>query len=121
MMAISVAPSSGMAVCRPMAVIASMRGLPAFRSTSMPSMMTMALSTSMPIARTKAPSDTRCMVPFMVCRNRNEPNTVTTRLMPMMTPLLKPMAIIRMMTTMATDSIRLTMNVPSELPTRSGW
>ena len=117
MMAISVA---GIAVWRPMAVIASMRFLPAFRSTSMPSTMTMALSTSIPIASTKAASDTRCMVPSAVYRNRNEPNTVTMRLMPMMIPLLKPMASIRITTTMMTDSIRLMTKVPKEAPTRSG-
>ena len=120
MMAISVAPSRGIAVWRPMAVIASMRFLPAFRSTSMPSTMTMALSTSIPIASTKAASDTRCMVPSAVYRNRNEPNTVTMRLMPMMIPLLKPMASIRITTTMMTDSIRLMTKVPKEAPTRSG-
>ena len=62
-MAISVAPRRGMAVCLPMAVMASIRFLPAFKSTSMPSMMTMALSTNIPIASTKAANDTRCMVP----------------------------------------------------------
>ena len=121
MMAISVAPSSGMAVCLPMAVMASIRFFPAFRSTSMPSMMTIALSTNIPIARTNAASDTRCIVPPAVYRNINEPKTVTTRLIPIMTPLLNPIATIRMSTTMMTDSIRLMMNVPNEAPTRSGW
>ena len=82
--------------------------------------MTMALSTNIPIASTKAASDTRCMVPSAVYRNRNEPNTVTMRLMPMMIPLLKPMASIRITTTMMTDSIRLMTKVPKEAPTRSG-
>ena len=62
-MAIAVAPSSGMAVLRPMAVRASERGLPAFLSTRIPSTMTMALSTSIPMARMNEPSDTRCSVP----------------------------------------------------------
>ena len=58
-MAMSVALSNGSAVLRPIAVSASMRGTPACLSTRMPSMMTMALSTNMPIAKMNDPSDTR--------------------------------------------------------------
>ena len=120
MMAIRVAPNNGIAVCLPMAVIASIRGLPAFRSTKIPSIITMALSTSIPIASTNAAKDTRCIVPPANSKNRNEPNTVTTRLIPMITPLLKPIANIKMSTTIITDSIKLITNVPNESPTRSG-
>ena len=121
MIAIKVAPSKGIAVCRPIAVIASIRLLPAFRSTSIPSIITIALSTSIPIASTNDASETRCIVPSTKYRNRKEPNTVTTRLIPIITPLLNPIVIIRMTTTIMTDSIRLRMNVPNEPDTRSGW
>ena len=120
-MAISVAPSRGIAVCRPMAVRASMRGRPLRMPTSMPSIITMALSTSIPIARIRAPSDTRCMVPSSPARKVSEPSTISTRLMPMMMPLRMPMNIMSTTITMATDSMRLSTNVPSDAPTRSGW
>ena len=120
-MAISVAPSSGIAVFRPMAVIASRRGFPSFRSIKMPSTITMALSTSIPMARMNAASDTRCIVPSAIPRIRNDPTTVTTRLMPMIIPLRKPIVSIRMATTITTDSIRFIRNVPSASLTRSGW
>ena len=119
-MAISVAPNRGIAVCRPMAVMASILFFPAFRSTRMPSTMTMALSTSIPIANTNAANDTRCMVPSMVSRNKKEPNTVTTKLIPIINPLLNPMVSMRINTTIMTDSIRLMTKVPKESPTRSG-
>ena len=74
-MAISVAPSNGMAVFCPMDVSASMRGFPCFISTKMPSTITMALSTSMPIAKMKLAKDTRCNVPSKPFSTKNEPNT----------------------------------------------
>lgn len=120
-MAIKVAPRSGMAVLLPMEVIASMRGLPRFRSIRMPSIITMALSTSIPIARIKAASDTRCMEPSIMPNNKNEPITVTIRLVPMITPLLKPMTSINIATTITTDSIRLMKKVARASVTRSGW
>ena len=120
-MAIKVAPRSGMAVLLPMEVIASMRGLPRFRSIRMPSIITMALSTSIPIARINAASDTRCMEPSIMPNNKNEPITVTIRLVPMITPLLKPMTSINIATTITTDSIRLMKKVARASVTRSGW
>jgi len=120
MIAINVAPNNGIAVCRPIAVIASILSFPAFKSTNMPSIITMALSTSIPIASTKAARETRCIVPPANCRKRNDPKTVTTKLMPIIRPLLNPIASISINTTMTTDSIRLMTNVPSESPTRSG-
>ena len=121
MMAIKVAPSNGMAVCRPMAVNASIRGFPFFRSTKMPSTITMALSTNIPIAKMKAPKETRCIVPSNDCKNRKVPSTVTTKLTPMISPLLNPMVSIKMKTTIATDSIKLITKVPKESFTRSDW
>ena len=120
-MAISVAPSRGMAVFCPMEVSASRRDLPILWSTRMPSTMTMALSTSMPIARMKLASDTRCKVPSKPFSTANEPNTITTRLPPMMTPLFSPMKKMSTTTTMSTDSSRFTRNVLMAELTRSGW
>ena len=120
-MAMSVAPSSGMAVLRPIAVIASRRGRPSLRSTRMPSTMTMALSTSIPMARMKAASETRCIVPSKSPRMRNEPTTIITRLMPMIMPLRKPIVSMRIATTMSTDSTRFTKKVVSASVTCSGW
>ena len=106
-MAMSVAPSSGMAVFLPMEVRASARGLPLRRSTSMPSTMTMALSTSIPMARMNAAKDTRCNVPSKPLRTRNEPKTMTANDMPSITPDLNPMKKISTTTTITTDSSRL--------------
>ena len=82
-MAISVAPNNGIAVFCPMEVKASTRGFPNFMSTMMPSTITMALSTSIPIAKMKLASDTRCKVPSKPFRIKKEPNTITTKLEPM--------------------------------------
>ena len=120
-MAINVAPSSGIAVFFPMAVIASRLGFPSFRSFRMPSTMTMALSTSIPIAKMNEASDTLCIVPSINPRKRKEPMTIIIRLMPMMRPLRKPIDTISMATTMRTDSSRLTRKVRSEFVTLSGW
>ena len=122
MMAIIVAPSRGIAVCFPMSVRASNLDLSGFlRSIRIPSIITMALSTNIPIARMNAPSETRCIVPPAAERNRNEPQTVISRLIPMIIPLLMPIANIRMRITMAIDSIRLMRNVPRASFTLSGW
>ena len=110
-----------MAVFRPISVIASRRGFPVFRPTRMPSVITMALSTSIPIAKMKDASETLCIVPSINPRNRNEPITITTRLIPIISPLLKPIVITRMAMTISTDSIRLMANVVSEDVTSSGW
>ena len=72
------------------------------------------------MARMNAASDTRCIVPSAIPRIRNDPTTVTTRLMPMIIPLRKPIVSIRM-ATITTDSIRFIRNVPSASLTRSGW
>ena len=118
--AMSVAPRSGIAVFLPIAVSASMRGFPLFRSTRMPSIMTMALSTSIPIARINAPKDTRCILPSAIPRSRKEPMTITMRDMPMIMPLLMPITSMSIAITITTDSMRLMKNVESASVTRSG-
>ena len=117
----SVAPSKGIAVRRPMVVRASMRERPCFKSTSMPSTMTMALSTSIPMARMNAARLTRCSVPSKPPSTSNEPKTMVRRLRPMMSPDLKPIVKMRTTTTISTDSSRFTRNVLSADSTRSGW
>ena len=49
-------------------------------------------------------------------QEKNDPKTVTTKLMPIIRPLLNPIASIRINTTMTTDSIRLMTNVPRPIP-----
>ena len=84
-------------------------------------MMTIALSTSMPMATMNEASDTRWSVPPNMLSTTNVPNTMTTRLVPMMTPLRNPMANISTTITISTDSTRLIMKLDSESLTRSGW
>ena len=83
--------------------------------------MTMALSTSMPIARMNEASETRCIEPSASPSSRKVPTTIVTRLMPMIRPLRKPIENIRIATTIRTDSSRLTKKVPRASVTRSGW
>ena len=87
----------------------------------MPSTMTMALSTSMPMARMNEASDTRCIDPSAMPSSRNDPMTMVARLMPMIMPLRNPIVSIRMATTISTDSTRFTRKVISASVTRSGW
>lgn len=103
----SVAPSNGIAVFLPIAVIASIRGLPRFKSTRIPSIITMALSTNIPIAKINVANDTRCMDPSATPNRKIDPATVMIKLKPIITPLLKPMVSIKIATTMITDSTKL--------------
>ena len=119
--AIRVAPSSGIAVFLPMEVSASLRGLPALRSTRMPSTITMALSTSIPIARMKAPRETLCRVPSKKLSTRKEPKTITTSESPRIMPLFSPIKKMSTTTTISTDSSRFSRKVLSESDTLSGW
>ena len=86
----------------------------------MPSMMTMALSTNMPIASTKAANDTR--LHGSACRIKEQERTEygDDQADTYDKAALEPIAIISISTTMMTDSIRLMTKVPKELPTRSG-
>ena len=83
-------------------------------------MITMALSTSIPMAKMKAARETRCIVPSIKPRIRKLPMTMTQSEVPMMMPLLMPMKNIRMTTTISTLSMRFNTKVPSESTTRSG-
>lgn len=98
-----------------MSVNACRRDLPVAKPTCMPSTITMALSTSIPIAIMKAPSDTLCSVPPTLPSTVKVQSTVSNRLMPMIIPLRIPMKNIRMMSTMAMDSIKFMANEPRAL------
>ena len=119
-MAIRVAPNRGIAVFLPIVVRASFRGLPILKSTNIPSIMTMALSTSIPIANMNVANDTRCIDPSNTPRNRNEPITIVRRLTPMITPLRNPIVSINMTKTIIMDSIKFTKNDDKASVTLSG-
>ena len=120
-MAMSVAPSNGSAVCRPMAVSASCRDRFFCRPTSIPSTITTALSKSIPIAKMNEPRDTRCNVPPVWSRINTEPSTVTNIVAPRIIPERKFMVIMMSRMTRSTDSMRLSMNVFIAFFTRSLW
>lgn len=61
------------------------------------------------------------MEPPIMPSTENVPTTMTTRLRPIIIPLLKPMTSIRITTTISTDSLRLIKKVVSASVTRSGW
>ena len=84
-------------------------------------MMTMALSTSMPIATIKAPRDMRCRVLPIMSRMGKVTAMVSTSPKPMMRPLRKPMVNISTMMTISTDSSRLSMKPLMASLTLSGW
>ena len=84
-------------------------------------MITTALSTSMPMATMKAPSEMRCSVVPHVSRIGNETATVSTSPKPMISPLRKPMVKISTRMTITTDSSRFHMNDEMACETLSGW
>ena len=65
-------------------------GIPRFKSTRIPSTITIALSTSIPIATIKAARETRCKVPSSKYRITKAPKTIMTRPVPIITPLRNP-------------------------------
>ena len=84
-------------------------------------MMTMALSTSIPIATMKAPSEMRCSVVPHSSRMGNDTAMVSTSPKPMMAPLRKPIVKTSTRMTMATDSTRFHMKELMAWSTFSGW
>ena len=71
--------------------------------------MTMALSTSMPMAMISAPSDTRCMVMPNTFISSSVPSTVNSSEPPATTPPRQPMARHSTRMTMAMELARLMM------------
>ncbi len=118
-MAIKVAPKRGIAVCRPMRVVAPFV-FSGFQVYQYAVYDDDSIVYQHAIASTKAADD--CVASFPPANKGTERTEYgdDIRLIPMMRPLLNPIAIISISTTMMTDSIRLMTKVPKELPTRSG-
>ena len=79
---IVVAPNNAQAVFFVILTKASGLGIPRFISTIIPSVITMALSTSIPIATINDARDTLCKVPCIICKITKEPKTTTTNPIP---------------------------------------
>ena len=117
----AVPPSSGHIVARTTALAAVSAGSPFCIRTRMPSVTTMALSTSMPSAMMSAPSEMRCIAMPACHIAISVPATVSTSTMPMIRPLRSPMKISRTTTTMATAPARLATKLSTAARTESDW
>ena len=117
--AITVAPSSGIMFWLTTSEAALIRSIPRSIRTCMPSMMTIALSTSMPSAMISAPREIRSRMTPCICMKMKVPKIVRNRIPPMMAPLLIPMKIISTTNTIATASSRFTMKPLIEAVTAS--
>ena len=84
-------------------------------------MMTMALSTNIPIATMKAPNEMRCKVVPHINSMGNDTAMVNTRPKPMMAPLRNPIVNTSTRITINTDSSRFSMNEWMASSTLSGW
>jgi hypothetical protein len=117
--ATTVAPRSGIAVCPTTSLAASVASCPASMRTLIPSTTTMALSTSMPRAMIRAPREILSRVTPMVPMKRKVPEMVRKRIVPMMSPLRRPMKRRSTTTTMATACPRVTMKPSMAVVTAS--
>ncbi|OQC34181.1 MAG: hypothetical protein BWX65_00551 [Bacteroidetes bacterium ADurb.Bin057] len=104
--AIDVAPNNAIAVFFAVLNSAVFTGFPNCKSTIMPSITTIALSTNIPIATINAPSDMRWSVPSKASSTGKVVKTVRTSPEPMITPLLKPMVNISTSITMTTETTK---------------
>ena len=95
--------------------------LPAWIRMSIPSVTTMALSTSIPSAIIRAPKEIRCRLIPHALITMSEPRTVMAKTAPISRPLLIPIKITKIMITMTTASTRFTMNALIEWVTASVW
>ena len=119
MLATRVAPSRGQAGCEAASSAACARSMPCCKRVEMPSATTIALSTIMPRAMTRAPSDTRCKSMAMPFITMNVPRMVMIRAQPMTRPIRHPMVRASTTRTMITASARLITNAPIDSRTRS--
>ena len=119
--AITVAPSSGNAVFLPIRNRYVFGPSPRFLSTRIPSIITTALSTSIPIAMMNAPNEIRCNVVPITSRIGNDTATVSTSPKPMMTPLRNPIVKTSTRITIRTDSSKFSMKDEMAALTLSGW
>ena len=93
-MATDVAPRRGQAVWETVSIAASRRFMPALTRTRMPSVTTMALSTSIPRARIRAPREMFWRVMSMAPMKMKVPKMVRSRAAPMSAPLDSPVLLL---------------------------
>jgi hypothetical protein len=117
----AVPPSSGHCVACTTAMAAARRSSPRCRRTRMPSVTTMALSTSMPSAMISAPKEMRCIAMPSSCIAMSVPATVKTSTTPTMSALCTPMNSTSTPTTMTTAAIRLDTKPFTAARTESDW
>ena len=121
-MPMAVAPNSGHWFCATTSRTTSSLSLPASMPTLMPSMMMIALSVSMQSAMISAPSEMRSISrsPFMYI-TKNVAMIVRNSTMPMIKPVLRPIARSSTTKTMVTALPRLNMKSFVATVTASGW
>ena len=117
MIPITVAPSKGIDVALSVSAAASSALFPRAMPITIPSVMTMALSTSIPIAMIRAPRLIRSIcIPNTDMKNSVE-KTVSPRVEPTTRPARQPMVSISAPTTIATDCPRLTRKLETDSST----
>ena len=110
MIAITVAPNSGIDGWEAASMAAFLGSIPSFMRTTIPSATTMELSTIIPRAIIRAPRDMRCRsIPKIAIRIKLV-RIVRISDDPMTTPIRHPMARVRTIRTMATASPKLIRN-----------
>ena len=107
MIPITVAPSSGMDVELSVSAAAFIALFPRAMPITIPSVITMALSTSIPIAMIRAPRLIRSIAIPKTDMKNSVTNTVSPSVVPTTRPARQPIVIISAPTTMATDIARL--------------
>ena len=117
----TVPPSKGNCVPLTTAIAALWACSPFCMRTKMPSVTTMALSTSIPRAMIKAPSDTRCMAISSIYMAIKVPATVSNNTSPTITPLRQPINRISTSTTIATAAAKFSTKPSTASRTESDW
>ncbi|MBW2236480.1 MAG: hypothetical protein JRG85_13920 [Deltaproteobacteria bacterium] len=119
--ATAVAPSSGTEVCPTTSMPAASAAMPFCILTITPSTTTMALSTSMPSAMTRAPSEIRSRATSHGPMKMKVPQMVNARTKPMIRLLRRPMKSTSTPMTMATASTRLTRKALIAVVVAADW
>ena len=119
--AITVAPRSGHCDCFTTLIAAWVRLSPFSAAMSTASVMTMALSTSIPSAMMNAPSEMRSKMRPISFITATVAKTVRSRIAPMRTPLRIPMVKRRTAITITTDSTRFTTKPFTASSTVEAW
>ncbi len=108
MMPITVAPKSGIWVRFATSSHASRDGFPRRMAICMPSATTIALSTNIPIAMIRAPSEIRSISIEKIAMKKSVPTTVKSKVPPTTMAARHPMNSANTATTMLTDIARFT-------------